>query len=76
MTVPDEGGSRAPSTCSRELLPLPEGPVTTAASPGLRPNVTSDSVLAEIATRPDMHLQCFELAVPSLNDIFVQVVTG
>ena len=23
-----------------------------------------------------MHLQAFELAVPSLNDIFVQVVTG
>jgi ABC-2 type transport system ATP-binding protein len=42
----------------------------------LKPNVSSDSVLAEIATRPDMHLQSFELAVPSLNDIFVQVVTG
>jgi hypothetical protein len=33
-------------------------------------------VLAEIATRPDMHIRAFELAVPSLNDIFVQVVTG
>ncbi|MBI1259581.1 MAG: ATP-binding cassette domain-containing protein [Chloroflexi bacterium] len=42
----------------------------------LRPGFTSDSVLAEIAARPDMHLQAFELAVPSLNDIFVQVVTG
>ena len=42
----------------------------------LKPDVTSDSVLAEIATRPDMHLNSFELAVPSLNDIFVQVVTG
>ena len=42
----------------------------------LKPNVTSDSVLAEIATRDDMHIQSFELAVPSLNDIFVQVVTG
>ncbi len=42
----------------------------------LKPNVTSDNVLAEIAARPDMHLQAFELAVPSLNDIFVQVVTG
>ncbi len=35
-----------------------------------------DSVLAEIAARDDMHIQSFELAVPSLNDIFVQVVTG
>jgi ABC-2 type transport system ATP-binding protein len=42
----------------------------------LKQNVTSDSVLAEIAARNDMHLQAFELAVPSLNDIFVQVVTG
>jgi ABC-2 type transport system ATP-binding protein len=42
----------------------------------LKPDATSDSVLAEIAARPDMHLQAFELAVPSLNDIFVQVVTG
>jgi ABC-2 type transport system ATP-binding protein len=42
----------------------------------LKPDVTPDSVLAEIATRPDMHIRSFELAVPSLNDIFVQVVTG
>lgn len=42
----------------------------------LKPGITSDSVLAEIATRPDMHIRSFELAVPSLNDIFVQVVTG
>jgi ABC-2 type transport system ATP-binding protein len=39
-------------------------------------SVTPDSVLAEIATRPDMHLRSFELAIPSLEDIFVQVVTG
>ncbi len=39
-------------------------------------NTTPDSVLAEIAGRDDMHIRAFELAVPSLNDIFVQVVTG
>ncbi|MFN8449433.1 MAG: ATP-binding cassette domain-containing protein [Anaerolineae bacterium] len=42
----------------------------------LKPSTTPDSVLAEIAARDDMHIQAFELAVPSLNDIFVQVVTG
>lgn len=42
----------------------------------LKPAVTPDSVLAEIAARADMHIRSFELAVPSLNDIFVQVVTG
>jgi ABC-2 type transport system ATP-binding protein len=39
-------------------------------------DTTPDSVLAEIAVRDDMHIRAFELAVPSLNDIFVQVVTG
>lgn len=38
-------------------------------------NTTPDSVLGEIARRDDMHIRSFELAVPSLNDIFVQVVT-
>ena len=42
----------------------------------LKPEISPDSVLAEIAVREDMHLKAFELAVPSLNDIFVQVVTG
>ncbi len=42
----------------------------------LEDGTTSDSVLAEIAVRDDMHIRAFELAVPSLNDIFVQVVTG
>ena len=42
----------------------------------LKPSVTADSVLAEIAARPDIHIQSFALAVPSLTDIFVQVVTG
>lgn len=42
----------------------------------LKPNVAPESVLGEIARRDDMHIRRFELAVPSLNDIFVQVVTG
>ncbi|MCZ2097275.1 MAG: DUF4162 domain-containing protein, partial [Anaerolineae bacterium] len=42
----------------------------------LKPEIQPDSVLAEIAAREDMHIRAFELAVPSLNDIFVQVVTG
>ncbi len=42
----------------------------------LADGTTPDSVLAQIATRDDMHIHSFELAVPSLNDIFVQVVTG
>ncbi len=42
----------------------------------LKPDITPDNVLAEIAARDDMHIKAFELAVPSLNDIFVQVVTG
>jgi ABC-2 type transport system ATP-binding protein len=42
----------------------------------LKSGVEPDSVLAEIAARPDIHIQRFELAVPSLNDIFIQVVEG
>ncbi|MCX9078661.1 MAG: ATP-binding cassette domain-containing protein, partial [Candidatus Methanoperedens sp.] len=42
----------------------------------LKPGVEPDSVLAEIAARPDIHVQRFELAVPNLNDIFIQVVEG
>ena len=42
----------------------------------LKPDIPPDSVLSEIARREDMHITRFELAVPSLNDIFVQVVTG
>lgn len=42
----------------------------------LKPQATPDAVLGEIARRDDMHIRRFELAVPSLNDIFVQVVTG
>jgi ABC-2 type transport system ATP-binding protein len=40
----------------------------------LRPDHTSDDVLAEVARRPEMTLRRFELAVPSMNDIFIRVV--
>jgi len=42
----------------------------------LSPDATPDSVLAAIATTKGMSIQRFELAVPSLNDIFIQVVEG
>lgn len=42
----------------------------------LRPEATTDSVLAAIAQSPAMSIQRFELAVPSLNEIFIQVVEG
>ena len=42
----------------------------------LKPNVQPDQVLGEIARRDDIHIQRFELAVPSLNDIFIQVVAS
>jgi ABC-2 type transport system ATP-binding protein len=42
----------------------------------LQPNITPDSVLAAIATSPQTHIERFELAVPSLNDIFIRVVEG
>jgi ABC-2 type transport system ATP-binding protein len=42
----------------------------------LQPNATPDSVLAAIATSPQTHIERFELAVPSLNDIFIRVVEG
>ncbi len=37
---------------------------------------TIDSVLAAIAAAGDMRIRRFEQAVPSLNDIFIQVVEG
>lgn len=40
----------------------------------LKPEATSASVLAAIATAADMTIDRFELAIPSLNDIFIQVV--
>lgn len=42
----------------------------------LKPQTTPDAVLMEIAQRDDMYIQRFELAVPRLNDIFIQVVEG
>ncbi|MFN8372835.1 MAG: ATP-binding cassette domain-containing protein [Anaerolineae bacterium] len=40
----------------------------------LQPNVKTDNVLAAIASSPDYNVRRFELAVPSLNDIFIRVV--
>lgn len=40
----------------------------------LRPETTTDDVLAAIATSNSMSIERFELAVPSLNDIFIRVV--
>lgn len=40
----------------------------------LKPEATSESVLAAIATTSGMRIERFELAVPSLNDIFIRVV--
>jgi ABC-2 type transport system ATP-binding protein len=40
----------------------------------LQDNVTPDDILGAIAAAPDMSIRRFELAVPSLNDIFIRVV--
>lgn len=40
----------------------------------LKPDATPDLVLGEIASRRDVSLRSFELAVPSLSEIFVEVV--
>jgi ABC-2 type transport system ATP-binding protein len=42
----------------------------------LKPEATADGVLAAIAESPETHIERFELAVPSLNDIFIRVVEG
>lgn len=42
----------------------------------LTPDATTDSVLAAIASSPNIHVRRFELAVPSLNDIFIEVAGG
>jgi ABC-2 type transport system ATP-binding protein len=39
----------------------------------LKPEATSNELLAEIAATPDTNIERFELAVPSLNDIFIEV---
>ncbi|MBI5669494.1 MAG: ATP-binding cassette domain-containing protein [Chloroflexi bacterium] len=40
----------------------------------LAPQTTTDEVLAAIALNKNMSIERFELAVPSLNDIFIRVV--
>ncbi len=40
----------------------------------LKPDVSTDRILGEIAASPQTHVERFELAVPSLNDIFIRVV--
>lgn len=42
----------------------------------LKPDATPDSVLEEIARRDEIRIHSFELALPSLDDIFVRVVRG
>lgn len=42
----------------------------------LKPDATPESLLAEIASRSDLHIRSFELAVPSLDQIFIEVVQG
>jgi ABC-2 type transport system ATP-binding protein len=42
----------------------------------LKPDTSPQQVLAAIATAPDTHIERFELAVPSLNDIFIRVAEG
>lgn len=39
----------------------------------LQPDTSPDQVLAAIAAAPDTRIERFELAVPSLNDIFIRV---
>lgn len=39
----------------------------------LKPEATSNELLAEIAATPNTTIERFELAVPSLNDIFIEV---
>ncbi|HYO87833.1 MAG TPA: ATP-binding cassette domain-containing protein, partial [Candidatus Limnocylindrales bacterium] len=40
----------------------------------LRHGISSDELLGELAARPDLKVRKFELAVPSLNEIFIRVV--
>jgi ABC-2 type transport system ATP-binding protein len=42
----------------------------------LAPNVSSNDLLGTIAATPNTNIERFELAVPNLNDIFIQVVGG
>jgi ABC-2 type transport system ATP-binding protein len=47
---------------------------TNAVMLHLEPEATSDQVLAAIAQSPDVTIQRFEQAIPSLDDIFIRVV--
>ncbi len=42
----------------------------------LQPDTTAEQVLAALVASPDTHIERFELAVPSLNDIFIRVAEG
>lgn len=42
----------------------------------LRPGVTPDDAFRMIAQQPDLHVDRFEVALPSLDDIFISVVEG
>jgi ABC-2 type transport system ATP-binding protein len=42
----------------------------------LRQGVTSDDAFRMIAQQPDLHVDRFEVALPSLDDIFINVVEG
>jgi ABC-2 type transport system ATP-binding protein len=42
----------------------------------LQPNSTPEQLLTALVATPDTHIERFELAVPSLNDIFIRVVEG
>jgi ABC-2 type transport system ATP-binding protein len=42
----------------------------------LQPDSTPEQLLAALVATPDTHIERFELAVPSLNDIFIRVVEG
>jgi ABC-2 type transport system ATP-binding protein len=42
----------------------------------LKPGTTSEQLLAAIAAAPNTNIERFELAVPSLNDIFIRVAEG
>lgn len=42
----------------------------------LGPDTTPDVVLAAIAQSPDAYIERFERAIPSLDDVFIQVVEG
>lgn len=52
----------------------PPGEGETADLLYLKDGMTSAALLSEIAARPDLTVRRFELAVPSLNEIFIRVV--